>query len=113
VQVEGYKMHRWGSEKAFPSVITVFSAPNYCGSYANKGAVVMIENDKMNIKQYREVEHPFFLPNNLDLFSWSFPFLADKVTEMLYNIISKNENYSPKKGEVAHPDDVDFKKLME
>mgnify|MGYP000084544184 CR=1 FL=1 len=73
----------------------------------------MIVNDKINIKLYREVEHSFFLPNNLDLFSWSFPFLADKVTEMLYNIISKNEHYSPKKGEVAHPDDVDFKKLME
>ena len=31
-------------------VITIFSAPNYCGSYKNKGAVILIENDKMNIK---------------------------------------------------------------
>ena len=31
-------------------LITVFSAPNYCGSYKNKGAVILIENDKMNIK---------------------------------------------------------------
>ena len=27
VQVDGYKMHRWGGNAAFPSVITVFSAP--------------------------------------------------------------------------------------
>jgi serine/threonine-protein phosphatase 2B catalytic subunit len=49
-------MHRWGGSSAFPSVITVFSAPNYCGSYKNKGAVILIENDKMNIKQYKDVE---------------------------------------------------------
>jgi len=56
VQIDGYKMHRWGGNQAFPSVITVFSAPNYCGSYKNKGAVILIENDKMNIKQYKDVE---------------------------------------------------------
>ena len=54
VQIDGYKMHRWGGTAAFPSVITVFSAPNYCGSYKNKGAVILIENDKMNIKQYKD-----------------------------------------------------------
>ena len=42
-------MHRWGGSAAFPSVITVFSAPNYTG-HKNKGAVILIENDKMNIK---------------------------------------------------------------
>ena len=31
-------------------LVTIFSAPNYCGSYKNKGAVILIENDKMNIK---------------------------------------------------------------
>lgn len=62
VQVDGYKMHRWGGHQAFPSVITVFSAPNYCGEYHNKGAVILIENDKMNIKQYKDVTHPFHLP---------------------------------------------------
>jgi len=55
-------MHRWGGHQAFPSVITVFSAPNYCGEYHNKGAVILIENDKMNIKQYKDVSHPFHLP---------------------------------------------------
>ena len=83
-------MHRWGGSSAFPSVITVFSAPNYCGSYKNKGAVILIENDKMNIKQYKDVEQPFNLPNNLDLFSWSLPFLADKIGEMMDHLLTKN-----------------------
>lgn len=91
VQIDGYKMHRWGGAQAFPSVITVFSAPNYCGSYKNKGAVILIENDKMNIKQYKDVEQPFSLPNGLDLFSWSLPFLADKIGEMMDHLLKKNE----------------------
>jgi len=33
VQADGYKMHKWGSKDSFPYVITIFSAPNYCGSY--------------------------------------------------------------------------------
>ena len=90
MQIDGYKMHRWGGKEAFPSVITVFSAPNYCGSYKNKGAVILIENDKMNIKQYKDVEQPFNLPNGLDLFSWSLPFLADKIGEMMDNLLLKN-----------------------
>ena len=91
MQIDGYKMHRWGGTQAFPSVITVFSAPNYCGSYKNKGAVILIENDKMNIKQYKDVEQPFNLPNGLDLFSWSLPFLADKIGEMMDHLLKKNE----------------------
>lgn len=38
-QVEGYKMHKW-SDSDFPLVITIFSAPNYCDVYNNKGAVI-------------------------------------------------------------------------
>ena len=49
----------------------------------------MIENDKMNIKQYKEVQQPFKLPNNLDLFSWSLPFLVDKIGVMMDNIIKR------------------------
>ena len=37
-QIEGYKMHKWNGEQDFPAVITIFSAPNYCDVYNNKGA---------------------------------------------------------------------------
>jgi serine/threonine-protein phosphatase 2B catalytic subunit len=103
-------MHRWGGASAFPSVITVFSAPNYCGTYSNKGAVILIENDKMNIKQYKDVEHPFHLPGGIDLFTWSIPFLADKVAEMLFSIVGRNQTYSPASSkELEH---IDFSKLL-
>lgn len=108
-------MHRWGGSTAFPSVITVFSAPNYCGSYKNKGAVILIENDKMNIKQYKDVDQPFMLPNNLDLFSWSFPFLADKIGEMLDNVMKRNTLIHDTKSKiklVKQSSDVDFGKIM-
>lgn len=39
-QANGFKMHNWGSSKDFPTVITIFSAPNYCDFYNNKGAVI-------------------------------------------------------------------------
>lgn len=85
-------MHRWGGGSAFPSVITVFSAPDYCGTYKNKGAVILIENDKMNIKQYKNVEHPFHLPNDMDLFTWSLPFMSEKINEMLLNILKNTDS---------------------
>jgi serine/threonine-protein phosphatase 2B catalytic subunit len=103
-------MHRWGGSQAFPSVITVFSAPNYCGTYSNKGAVILIENDKMNIKQYKDVDHPFHLPGDIDLFTWSIPFLAEKVTEMLFAIVGQNNNYSPKSAKDLEK--IDFTQLL-
>jgi len=47
-------MHRWEGKESFPPVVSVFSAPNYCGSYKNKGAVVIIDEDQMFIKQFGE-----------------------------------------------------------
>ena len=50
----------------------------------------MIENDKMNVKQYKETAQPFNLPNGLDLISWSLPFLADKITKMVENLMTQS-----------------------
>lgn len=41
-QLEGYKMHKW-NDSDFPLVITIFSAPNYCDAYNNKGAVIKFD----------------------------------------------------------------------
>lgn len=50
VQHDGYKMHRWNGMSNFPSVVTVFSAPNYCGTYANNGAILVLKV-RISIKQ--------------------------------------------------------------
>ena len=88
-------MHRWGGESAHPSIITIFSAPNYCGSYHNKGAVLVLDSNKIGIKQYHEVDHPYHFEKNkdtnheMDLFEWSFPLIAQKVSEMIKSINMK------------------------
>lgn len=64
VQVDGYKMHRFEPFKAtkealspslassldFPSVVTIFSAPNYCGTYDNKGAFFQLDRGRVKVK---------------------------------------------------------------
>lgn len=87
MQCDGFKMHKWGSKDSFPYVITIFSAPNYCGSYNNKAAVLILKNNNLQLKQYQESEAPYRLPDKLDLISWSMPFLAEKITGMLYTIL--------------------------
>ena len=51
-QLEGFKMHKWNKDIDFPSVITIFSAPNYCDVYGNKAAIIKINNNMINIEQY-------------------------------------------------------------
>ncbi len=42
-QNEGFKMYKWAGNEKFPTVITIFSAPNYCDFYNNKAAVIKFE----------------------------------------------------------------------
>jgi len=86
-QLEGYKMHKTNAATGFPSVITIFSAPNYCDVYNNKGAILKFENSTLNILQFNCSPHPYHLPNFMDIFAWSIPFVIEKVTEMLYYIL--------------------------
>eukprot|EP00397_Hematodinium_sp_SG-2012_P033124 GEMP01035345.1.p1 GENE.GEMP01035345.1~~GEMP01035345.1.p1 ORF type:complete len:381 (+),score=57.28 GEMP01035345.1:588-1730(+) len=86
-QIEGYKMHRTSESTGFPTVITIFSAPNYCDVYNNKGAILKFDNNTLNILQYNSSTHPYHLPNFMDVFTWSMPFVVEKVTEMLYYIL--------------------------
>lgn len=80
-------MHNWGNKSQFPYVVTVFSAPNYCGSYDNKAAVLVLKNNNLHVKQYKEVDAPYRLPIGTNLISWSIPFIVEKVTSMLYAIL--------------------------
>lgn len=77
-QLEGFKMHQWDEECDFPSVITIFSAPNYCDVYNNKGAMIKFNNNTVNIQQFNYTPHPFMLPEMQNLFDWSLPFVSEK-----------------------------------
>jgi serine/threonine-protein phosphatase 2B catalytic subunit len=83
VQQEGYKMHQENKKTGFPCVITVFSAPNYCDAYNNRGAVLMIQDDRICIRQFECSPHPYHLPQSVSLMSWSLPFVSEKVVEIL------------------------------
>ena len=89
VQLEGFKMSKWNTQIEFPSIITVFSAPNYCDVYNNKGAFVKFLNNSINIQQCNFSPHPFILPNYMNVFSWSIPFVSEKISEILVHIIKK------------------------
>ena len=45
----------------------------------------------MDIQQFKYSPHPYYLPEFLNVFTWSMPFLAEKVTKMFYDLLSKTD----------------------
>lgn len=86
-QDAGYRMYRTTRATGFPSLITLFSAPNYVDMYNNKAAVLKYENNVINIRQFNCSPHPYWLPNMMDVFTWSLPFIGEKTVDMLMAIL--------------------------
>ena len=61
-----------------PSVINVFSAPNYLDSHQNWAAVLKCEGIVPTVRQFYWRPHPYRLPKSIDAFSWSIPIICEK-----------------------------------
>lgn len=80
-QAEGYRLYRNGPQ-GFPSVICLFSAPNYCDTYDNRAATLTITDGVLKLRQFNSSPHPYYLPNFMNAFLWSFNFAVDKLLDM-------------------------------
>ncbi|CAF4651440.1 unnamed protein product [Rotaria sp. Silwood1] len=84
----GFRMYKKSSNTEFPSLITIFSAPNYCDVYENKAAIIKYENNIINIHQFNYSLHPYWLPNFMNIFTWSLPCVCAKVNDILLKILN-------------------------
>ncbi|KAJ3441753.1 serine/threonine-protein phosphatase 2b catalytic subunit 1-related [Anaeramoeba flamelloides] len=87
-QQKGYLMYRKGMQTNFPSLITIFSSPNYVGYDRNKGAVIKYGERAIVLKEFGGVDEPYYLPRRMDVFSWSIPFLKQKIHSYWDEILS-------------------------
>ncbi|KAL7678002.1 hypothetical protein ACOME3_004230 [Neoechinorhynchus agilis] len=71
------------SMKSIPDMLTLFSAPNYCDVYKNMGAIARHNGQSLTVSVFKQVEHPYVLPNFLNIFQWALPFMLSQFNEML------------------------------
>lgn len=90
VHDEGYKLYRPHPNTIFPCMVSVFSAPNYCDTFDNRGAIIDIANGTLGIKQFFQSPHPFHL-NSKNAVSWSLPFMIESVHSFVRTVLDDDD----------------------
>jgi serine/threonine-protein phosphatase 2B catalytic subunit len=67
--------------------MTIFSAPNYLDVY-NKAAVLKYEHNVMTILGDSIAHRTPLASKFMDVFTWSLPFVGEKITDMLIAILN-------------------------
>ncbi|KAH9601331.1 Calcineurin-like phosphoesterase domain [Trypanosoma melophagium] len=86
-QNDGFRMLRKVKKTGVPSVMCIFSAPNYCDTFHNRASILQINEKVLCVKQFGAVPHPYLLPNFMNAFSWPLPFLCTRLEEFLQVIV--------------------------
>ena len=83
VQQAGFLFHEWNKEEEeTPVICTIFSAPNYCKAYNNRGALISLTANSFNIQGYDEHPEPYRLPGDISLFELSMESMASTVLDI-------------------------------
>eukprot|EP00756_Hemistasia_phaeocysticola_P065581 Hpha_TRINITY_DN8648_c0_g1::TRINITY_DN8648_c0_g1_i1::g.168644::m.168644/K04348/PPP3C, CNA; serine/threonine-protein phosphatase 2B catalytic subunit len=77
----GYRLYRKSPLTNFPSVIGLFSAPRFLEN-ENRGAVLVSDADRLDVRQFEHVPAPFMLPGMRNGFTWSLPFVASQTATL-------------------------------
>ena len=94
-KLDGFQLHFWRGQNQPPSVITLFSAPNYCDVLQNKGAYLCVDGQNISIQQFKHSNHPYILPHFKNVFEFSMPFIVSNVLKimdaLLLNVFDDND----------------------
>ncbi|UJR24652.1 hypothetical protein I4U23_006026 [Adineta vaga] len=77
-----------GSLSQFPTLISLFSAPNYCDVYNNTAAIIIYDHQR-NFRpvHFRHRPHPFVLPNHENAFEFGHRLMKTYVQEIILALI--------------------------